>query len=334
MREMNHSYILKSRPAGEPAEANFEIVESPVAEPSDGQVLCKTLFLSLDPYMRGLMNAGRSYVQGVEVGSVMAGEAVSRVIASRHADFKEGDIVLSHSGWQEYAAMPAQSLRKLAPIPYPMSYYLGVLGMPGMTAYIGMLDIGQPKEGETVVVSAAAGAVGSVAGQIAKIKGCRVIGSAGSDDKCRLVTDQFGFDACINYKREPLLRALMRACPSGIDVYFDNVGGEMLETVLRLINLNARIPLIGLISQYNATEKVCGPNLMPILVNRATIKGMIVRDHYERYDEFLQQMKARLAEGRIKYHETVVEGLQNVPRAFIGLFHGQNIGKLVVKIAD
>ncbi len=320
---------------GEPTAGNFSLVESPMPALADGQVLCRTLFLSLDPYMRGRMNSGRSYVDPVEVGQPMCGGTISQVVQSRSDSFTPGDVVLSDSGWQEYAACAAGSLKKLPRQPWPLSYYLGVLGMPGMTAYVALLDIGQPRPGETVVISAAAGAVGSVAGQIAKIKGCRVVGTAGSDEKCRHVKETLGFDACINYKTEPLLRGLKRACPNGIDVYFDNVGGPTLETVLRLINIGARIPLVGMISQYNATELVGGPNLMSLLVKRATIRGMIVYDHVDRAEAFTRDVSQWLGEGKMKYREHMVEGgLAAVPQAFIGLFHGENIGKLVVKIAD
>ncbi|MFB3892303.1 MAG: NADP-dependent oxidoreductase [Phycisphaerae bacterium] len=334
MAYTNHQILLKSRPAGEPTAQNFELVERPVQSPAEGQVLRRTLFLSLDPYMRGRMNAGRSYVDPVEVGGVMCGGTVSQVVESKSPAFAAGDIVLGYDGWQEFGLDDGSSLRKIEMGKLPLSYALGVLGMPGMTAYVGMLDIGRPKAGETVVVSAASGAVGSVAGQIAKIKGCRVVGSAGSDAKCLYVTKELGFDACFNYKTEPMLRALKRACPAGIDVYFENVGGPMLEAVLRLANVGARIPLIGLISQYNATELVAGPNLMPVLVKRITIRGMIVGDHASRRDEFLRDMGRWLAEGKIKYRETVVEGLAAAPKAFIGLFHGENFGKLIVKVAS
>lgn len=332
---VNHQVLLACRPVGEPTESNFGLVENPISPLADGEVLCRTLYLSVDPYMRGRMNSGRSYVEPVEVGQPMCGETVSQVVESRASDFAAGDIVLTSSGWREYAACPGASLKKLPRQPWPLTYYLGVLGMPGLTAYVSMLDIGQPKPGETVVVSAAAGAVGSVAGQIAKIRGCRVVGTAGSDEKCRFVTETLGFDACINYKTESMLRALKRACPDGIDVYLDNVGGATLETVLRLINVGARIPLVGLISQYNATEMTPGPNLTPLLIKRATIRGMIVFDHGRRAADFTRDVSQWLAEGKMKFREQIVEGgLAAAPRAFIGLFHGENIGKMLVKVAD
>jgi NADPH-dependent curcumin reductase CurA len=331
---MNRQWLLRSRPMGLPTEGNFEWVERPMPEPGDGQVLCRTIYLSLDPYMRGRMSGMKSYTDPVSVGAVMCGGTVSQVVQSKSPLFHEGDYVLGYDGWQEYALSDAASLSRLPKEPFPLSYYLGVLGMTGMTAYVGLLDIGQPKEGETVVVSAAAGAVGSVVGQIAKIKGCRAVGTAGGDDKCRYVTGELGFDACINYKSEPLLRALKRACPDGIDVYYDNVGGDTLETVLRLINVFARIPLIGLISQYNATELLPGPNLMPVLVKRAKIQGMIVGDHADRRDAFLRDVSQWLTQGKLKYRQDIVKGLENAPAAFLGLFSGKNFGKLLVQMGQ
>jgi NADPH-dependent curcumin reductase CurA len=350
--EINRRIILKNRPVGEPTASDFELVEGPIPQPADGQALCRTIYLSLDPYMRGRMNAGASYAKPVEVGEAMCGGTVSQVVASRDASLAVGDFVLGSDGWQEYAVSPVQSLRKLGPPAFdisectaaniaavapapgaaPISYALGVLGMPGMTAYVGMLDIGQPKAGETVLVSAAAGAVGSAAGQIARIKGARVVGMAGSDEKCRWLTEELGFDAAINYKTQPLLRALRKTCPAGIDVYFDNIGGETLATVFRLMNVGARIPLIGMISIYNATELVPGPNLSPLLVKRAMIKGMIVSDHADRAADFQRDVSQWLREGKMRCRETIVEGLENAPKAFIGLFHGENIGKLLIKV--
>ncbi len=336
---VNRQWLLKSRPMGLPTEENFQLVEKPMPPLGEGEVLRRTLYLSLDPYMRGRMNAMKSYADPVDIGAVMCGGTVSEIVQSRHEGFAPGDVVLGYDGWQEYGVGAATGLQKLprgqgdqTPEDWPLSYYLGVLGMPGLTAYVAMLDIGRPKAGETVVISAAAGAVGSVAGQIARIKGCRVVGSAGSADKCRVCTEEFGFDACFNYKTEPLLRGLRKNCPDGIDVYLDNVGGEMLTVVLRLINIGARIPLVGMISQYNATELVAGPNLMPLLVKRALIQGMIVGDHAHRRDEFLRDVCGWLKDGRLKFRQTLVDGLAAAPRAFLGLFGGENIGKLVVKV--
>jgi NADPH-dependent curcumin reductase len=326
--------ILKDRPVGEPAAHHFELVERPMPEVAEGQVLRRTLFLSLDPYMRGRMSAMKSYAAPVDLGAVMVGGTVSQVVESRNPAFKSGDFVLGYDGWQEYGLSDGSGLKKMVDWRWPLSYALGVLGMPGMTAYVGMLDIGRPKPGETVVVSAAAGAVGSVAGQIAKIKGCRAVGTAGTDDKCEYVVKELGFDACINYKTQHVLRSLRKNCPDGVDVYFDNVGGPILEAVLRLINVHARIPLIGMISQYNATELSPGPNLVPLLFNRALIQGMIVNDHVDRRDAFLQDVSGWLREGKMKFREHVVEGLENAPAAFMGLFRGENFGKLLIKVAD
>ncbi|MDD4890861.1 MAG: NADP-dependent oxidoreductase [Phycisphaerae bacterium] len=329
----NRQILLKSRPVGEPTPANFECVDRPVPAPAAGGALVRTIYLSVDPYMRGRMNAGKSYADPVNIGDVMCGGTVGQVVESLDPTFKPGDLVLGDGGWQEFAALDGSRLRKLDANAAPISYTLGALGMPGMTAYVGMIDIGQPKAGETVVVSAAAGAVGSVAGQIAKLKGCRVVGIAGSDEKCRYVVESLGFDACINYKTEPLLGRLRKHCPGGIDVYFDSVAGSTLETILRLINVGARIPLIGLISLYNATELTPGPNLFPLLVRRAMIKGMIVSDHANRQPAFLADMTAWIRDGKVKVRETIVNGLENAPAAFIGLFRGENTGKMLVKVS-
>ena len=327
----NTQILFKSRPEGMPAEGNFEIVKSPMPE---GDVVRRTLYLSVDPYMRGRMSEQKSYAEGAKLGATMVGQTVSRVIESRNPKFAAGDSVLTWDGWQEYGASDGKDLRKVDPAIAPVSWYLGVLGMPGLTAYVGLLDIGKPKEGDTVVVSGAAGAVGSVAGQIAKIKECRVVGIAGSDKKCSYVCDELGFDECVNYRKDDFEDALKRATPDGIDVYVENVGGAILEAVLKRINVHARIPLIGLIAQYNDTKLRPGPNLTPILVNRALIQGMIVLDHTARSAEFLRDMALWIREGRITYREDVVRGLENAPRAFIGLFKGENLGKRVVQVAD
>ena len=326
--------ILKRRPMGEPKETDFELVEVPVPVPAEGQVLCRTVYLSLDPYMRGRTSEGPSYAEPVPLGGVMCGATVEQVVESRSPDLAPGDFVLGYAGWREWSVTGASHLRKLDPAAAPVSYALGTLGMPGMTAYVALLDIGRPKAGETVVISAAAGAVGSTAGQIAKIKGCRVVGIVGYDAKAEFITTELGFDAAVNYKTQPVRRALKKACPDGIDVYFESVGGAVFEAVLQLINVGARIPLVGMISQYNATEWPTGPSLLPVLVKRATIQGIIVSDHKDRQPEFLRDVGEWLREGRIKVRETVVAGLESAPRAFIGLFHGENIGKLVVKVGE
>jgi hypothetical protein len=330
----NQQILLKSHPVGEPKESDFARVETPIPEPGEGEVLNRTIYLSLDPYMRGRMSDRESYASPVELGSVMVGGTVSQVVKSNHPQFSAGDFVLSYDGWQAYGVSKGETLRKLDPNQAPISYALGITGMPGMTAYFALLDIGQPQAGETVVVSAASGAVGSVAGQIAKLKGCRVVGVAGSEAKCDYVVKELGFDACINRKTQDLSSALKTACPNGIDVYFDNTAGPILEAVLQQINLGARIPLVGLISQYNAENPPPGPNLMPLLVKRALIKGFLVSDYQHRQAEFVNDVSQWLQEGKLKYKEDVVEGLENAPHAFIGLLQGKNFGKLIVKVSD
>jgi NADPH-dependent curcumin reductase CurA len=333
MNESNTQVLFRSRPEGLPTEGTFEIVRSAVPTVGDGQVLRRTIYLSLDPYMRGRMSTARSYAEPAKLGEPMVGSTISEVVESRNPRYRAGDLVLGLDGWQAYAVCEGKGLRKLDPAEAPISYAVGVLGMPGLTAYVGLLDIGRPKEGETVVVSAAAGAVGSIAGQIAKIKGCRVVGTAGTDEKCAFVVNELGFDACINYKLEDLNAALKVACPGGIDIYFDNVGGAVLQAVLKRINVRARIPLIGLISQYNDAKPSPGPNLGSVLTNRALIQGMIIFDHFDRMPDFLRDMAQWLREGRIRYREDIIQGLENAPRAFIGLLQGENIGKRVIQVA-
>jgi hypothetical protein len=330
---MNRRIVLKRRPVGAPTPEDFELVEAPVEAPRDGQVLTRTIYLSLDPYMRGRMEgSGRSYATPVALGQVMVGGTVGEIVESRHPGFAPGDLVLGYDGWQSYAVSSGAGMRKLDPAVAPISTALGVLGMPGMTAYVGLLDIGRPQAGETVVVSAASGAVGAVVGQIARIKGCRVVGIAGAEAKCRYVVDELGFDACVSHRAVDLATQLQKACPSGIDVYFENVGGAVLDAVLTLINVNARIPLCGLISQYNVTQAPAGPNLRALLVNRALLKGFIISDHMDRLPDFLRDASQWMREGRLKYREDVVDGLENAPRAFIGLLEGRNFGKLLVRV--
>ena len=334
MTTMNRRVLLRRRPVGEPTPDDFEVVESPVPEPAAGQALLRTVWLSLDPYMRGRMDEGISYTgtPNPALGDVMVGGTVSEVIASNHRDLAVGDVVVGAQGWQAYAVAGPRGLRKIDPGVAPISTALGVLGMPGLTAYVGLLDIGQPRPGETVVVSAATGAVGAVVGQIAKIKGCRVVGVAGAQAKCDYAVKELGLDACVSHRAPSLDSALRAACPDGIDVYFDNVGGAVLAAVLRLINRNARIPLCGLISEYNARERPAGPNLRPILTQRALVKGFIVGDHTDRMADFLRDGSAWLREGRLRYREDVVEGLERAPEAFIGLLRGANFGKLLVRV--
>jgi len=331
---VNRQVVLRSRPVGMPKPGDFDLVESPLPSPKDGEVLCRTIYLSLDPYMRGRISGAKSYAASVEPGQVIVGGTVGEVVESRHPGLATGDVVLGYDGWQSHAVSKGGGLRKLDPKQAPVSTALGVLGMPGMTAYVGLLDIGQPKPGETVVVSAASGAVGSAVGQIAKIKGARAVGVAGSQDKCDYVVRELGFDACVNYKKGDLLASLKQACPNGIDVYFENVGGDVLRAVMQLLNQNARVPLCGLISEYNATESIPGPNLRPLLFNRALIKGFIVSDHMARMGDFVKDCGGWLRDGRLKHREDVVVGLEKAPEAFIGLLQGRNFGKLLVRVGE
>jgi len=330
---MNRQIRLKSRPAGMPAADNFEAVDSPMPALEDGDVLRRTTYLSIDPYMRGRMSDAASYAASLNLHDIMCGHTVSEVVESRNPAFRAGDMVTGYDGWQEFAVSKGKDLRKLDPRAVPVSTAIGVLGMPGATAYVGLLDIGQPKPGETVVVSAASGAVGSIVGQLAKVKGCRAVGIAGSPDKCRYVVEELGFDACINYKTDDLVPALGAACPGGADIYFENVGGKVFAAVLRVINRGARIPLCGMISQYNTTTDPGGPNLRALLVQRAMMKGFIVSDHADRFPAFLQEVTPLVRDGRIKYREDIVEGLDAAPSALIGLFEGRNFGKMLVRVS-
>jgi len=329
----NRQIRLKSRPSAAPTPENFELAAAPVPAVADGDVLRRTIYLSLDPYMRGRMSDAPSYAASVGLGEVMVGHTVSQVVESRNPEFQAGDLVTGYDGWQDYRVSNGKDLRKLDPKGPPISTAIGVLGMPGMTAYVGLIDIGQVKEGETVVVSAASGAVGAVVGQLAKTRGCRAIGIAGSPDKCRYVVDELGFDACLNYKTDDLVPALRAACPNGIDIYFDNVGGAVLAAAMRVLNRGARIPLCGMISEYNATSHPPGPNLRPLLVQRAMIKGFIVSDHADRAPAFIRECAPLVMSGRIKFREDIVDGLENASSAFIGLLEGRNFGKLLVRVS-
>ena len=328
---MNQQIRLKSRPAGEPTADNFELADAPVPTAGEGDVVRRTIYFSLDPYMRGRMSDAASYAQPVKIGEVMGAHTVSQVVESRNPAFKTGDFVTGYDGWQAYGVSNGKELRTLNPQLAPISTAIGVLGMPGMTAFVGLMDIGQPKAGETVVVSAASGAVGAVVGQLAKIKGCRAVGIAGSADKCKYVVEELGFDACINYKTDDLVPALKSACPGGVDIYFENVGGAVFAAILRVINKGARIPLCGIISEYNATGNPSGPNLRPLLVQRALIKGFIVSDHTDRAPAFMQEVAPLVASGRLKFREDIVDGIARAPEAFIGLLKGKNFGKLMVR---
>jgi NADPH-dependent curcumin reductase CurA len=332
----NRKIVLASRPVGEPTEANFKMVEGPVPKAGEGEVLLRTHFLSLDPYMRGRMSDAKSYAEPVPIGGVMEGGTVSEVLESHYSGLKAGDFVEGRTGWQTHAVVHGAGLRKLDAQLAPLSTALGVLGMPGMTAYTGLLNIGQPKAGETLVVAAASGAVGSIVGQIGKIKGCRVIGIAGGKKKCDFVVKEFGFDACIDHRDPRLPELLAEACPKGIDIYFENVGGAVFDAVFPLLNPFARIPVCGLIAGYNATELPPGPNMVPalmrtILVKRLTFRGFIVSDYAGQAQEFGRDVGVWIKEGKIKYLEDVVDGLENAPRAFQGLLRGENFGKLVVR---
>ncbi|BBK29607.1 hypothetical protein EDC65_0002 [Stella humosa] len=337
--EMNQRILLASRPEGRPALENFKIETVPVAEPGEGEVLLKILYLSLDPYMRGRMSNARSYAQPVAIGDVMEGGTVGRVVRSRHAGFAEGDIVLSHSGWQSYAVARGDHLRKLDPAAAPISTALGVLGMPGFTAYSGLLTIGQPKPGETVVVAAASGAVGSAVGQIAKIKGARAVGIAGGPEKCAFARNELGFDAVIDHRAPDIAAQLAAACPGGIDVYFENVGGDIFAAVFPLLNKFARIPVCGLIAQYNDTGPRPAPDRLPgfmreVLSRSLLIRGFIQREFADQRPAFYEEMAAWIASGQVRYREDIVDGLESAPEAFFGLLEGRNFGKLVIRVAE
>ncbi|MED5524916.1 NADP-dependent oxidoreductase [Gallaecimonas pentaromativorans] len=336
----NRQWVLASRPHGEPSPDNFRLEQSAIPEVTDGKVLLRTVYLSLDPYMRGRMSDAPSYAPPVALGELMVGGAVSRVVASKLDGFKEGDWVLGYTGWQDYALSDGAMLTNLGQQPGHPSYALGIMGMPGFTAYMGLLDIGKPKAGETLVVAAATGPVGATVGQIGKILGLRVVGVAGGEDKCRYATEQLGFDACIDHRSADFEAQLQAACPAGIDVYFENVGGKVFDAVLPLLNTGARVPLCGLVAQYNATSLPAGPDRLPLLMGtllkkRITMQGFIIFDDYgHRYGEFSAQMSQWLKEGRIQYREEVKDGLENAPALLVGLLKGENFGKLVVRVGD
>ena len=337
--KINRQIVLAKRPSGKPESTNFRLEESAIPVPEEGQVLCKTFYLSLDPYMRGRMNAGKSYAPPVEIDEVMGGGTVGQVIESKNSGFSAGDLVFGYGGWQEFWVQQGMELKKVDPQIAPISTATGVLGMPGVTAYTGLLNIGQPKKGETLVVAAASGAVGSVVGQIARIKGARAVGIAGSAEKCKYVKEELGFDACVNHNSPDFAEALKVACADGIDVYFENVGGKVFETVSPLFNDFARIPVCGIISAYNATELPPGPNLTPllmrdILVKRLTYRGFIVWDFASQEKEALTELANWIKEGKLHYREDIVDGLENAPEAFIGLLEGKNFGKLVIRVSD
>ena len=325
---------LKRYPEGLPTITDFELVAIDLPELNEGDVLVRNSHMSVDPYMRGRMREGKSYFTAFELNTPLDGQSVGEVIASNNPDFKTGDFVAGFGGWREHFIAQASDLSPIDPKLAPIQTFLGTLGMPGLTAYVGLLDIGRPQEGETVFVSAAAGAVGSIAGQIAKLKGCRTVGSAGSDEKVAWLEGEAGFDEAFNYKRvDDLATELAHRCPDGIDVYFDNVGGEHLQAAIANANFHSRITLCGMIGQYNATEAAPGPNnLMLAVGRRIALQGFIVSDHHERREAFYADMGNWIAAGKIKWRETIVTGLENAPDAFIGLFRGDNFGKMVVEL--
>jgi NADPH-dependent curcumin reductase CurA len=331
---VNRQFRLAARPVGSPKRSDWDFVTEPVADPGEGQMLVKVLYLSLDPAMRGWMNEGKSYIPPVGIGEVMRAGGVGKVVASRQPKFAAGDYVSGMTNVQDYCLTDGKGFAKIDPRLAPLPVYLNVLGMPGMTAYFGLLDVGAPKAGETVVVSGAAGAVGATVGQIAKLKGCRAVGIAGGQAKCDYVVGSLGFDACIDYKGGSVKDGLKQHCPKGVDVYFDNVGGDILDTVLTRLNRKARIVICGAISQYNSTTPIRGPsNYMSLLVNRARMEGMVVFDYADRYPVAVQEMGQWMREGKLISREDVVDGLETFPETLLRLFTGENLGKLVLRVA-
>jgi NADPH-dependent curcumin reductase CurA len=336
---INRQFRLKERPTGRVSEKNFDFSQETVPEISDGQALVRNLYLSLDPTMRIWMTDAPQYMPPVKLGDVMRGGGLGQVIDSKNKDYKKGDLVTGLVGWQDYSIassgdlMPPQVLPKLLPI--PLTSLLGPAGMTGLSAYFGLLEVGQPKKEETIVVSAAAGAVGSIVGQIGKIKGCRVVGIAGDDAKCQWLTSELGFDAAVNYKKEGWKKDLVKACPRGVDINFENVGGEIMNTVNALLNMKGRVVLCGLISGYNELDSSkAQADMRPILMKRAKIEGFIILDYAARFRDASLQLGTWIVQGKIKYKETIVEGLENAPNALNKLFDGENTGKLMIKIAD
>lgn len=337
--DKNRRLVLAERPKGEPTGNTLRLETAPVPEAAEGQMLLRTRYLSLDPYMRGRMSDAPSYAAPVEIGGVMVGGTVAEVVTSNVEGFVAGDLVLSFNGWQDYAVSDGQGVQKLEGVAHP-SWALGVLGMPGFTAWAGLTEIGRPKEGETIVVAAATGPVGATVGQIGKILGCRVVGIAGGPDKCAYAMNELGFDACIDHKAEDFAECLTDACPKGVDVYFENVGGKVFDAVLPLLNAHARIPLCGLVSQYNATALPDGPDrtgwlMGQILRKKITLRGFIIFDDFGHlYPDFARQMQQWIDSGQIKYREEVIDGLENAPEAFIGLLKGENFGKRVIRVSE
>ncbi|CAH8190411.1 NADP-dependent oxidoreductase [Vibrio aestuarianus] len=336
--QTNRRIVLASRPVGAPTANDFRLENAVKPTPAEGEVLLRSIYLSLDPYMRGRMSAAKSYADPVAIDDVMVGGTVCQVEVSNHPQFEQGEWVLAYTGWQDYALSNGQGLLKLGSNPTQPSHALGIMGMPGFTAYMGLLDIGQPKAGETVVVAAATGPVGATVGQIAKIKGCHVVGIADGEEKCRYATEVLGFDHCLDHKADNFAEQLAEACNQGIDVYYENVGGKVFDAVLPLLNTASRVPICGLISQYNATSLPEGPDRLSMLMGtlltkRIRMQGFIIFDDYgHRYNEFAADMTQWLSEGKVKYREQLVDGLENAPQAFIGLLEGKNFGKLVIQV--
>ena len=339
-KEHNRCIVFAGLPHGKPVSENFRLENTPIPEPTEGQVLLRTEYLSLDPYMRGRMSDAPSYAEPLQVNEVMVGGTVCQVEVSRHPDYKKGEWVLAYSGWQDYALSDGSGLTRLGETPQHPSYALGIMGMPGFTAYMGLLDIGQPKQGETLVVAAATGPVGATVGQIGKLKGCRVIGVAGGSEKCKYAKEVLGLDECLDHKSLDFADHLSQVCPRGIDIYFESVGGKVFDAVWPLLNTKARIPVCGLISQYNATKLPGEPDRLSllmgtILIKRLKIQGFIIFEDYgHRYDEFAKDMSKWISTGQIKTREHLVDGLENAPKAFMDMLDGQNFGKLIIRVND
>ncbi len=332
MANQNRQVLLKRRPTGAPTIADFTIADAPLPDPADGEVLVRGIYLSLDPYIRGRISGARSYAKPVEIGAVIEGRVVGEVARSYDPNFREGDFVLGGYGWQLYSVVPGHSLLRLDPAEAPLSTALGVLGMPGLTAYVGLSEIGRPQAGETVVVSAASGAVGTVASQLAKYSGARVVGIAGGAEKCRYVEAELGLEACIDHRSPALGDALDRACPNGIDVYFENVGGDVQQAAFARLNDFGRMIMCGMVAEYNDVAPRPGPNLMAAVRKRLKIQGFIVSDQWQRWDEYRALAAPLVRNGALRYREDIVDGLDNAPAAFIGLLQGRNFGKLLVRL--
>ena len=331
---MHHNIQIKlaETPTGTPEPKHFDVHKETMPDIKDGEFLSKTLYLSLDPYMRGQI-AGRHISGSVNPGDILRGEAICEVVKSKHPEFAIGDIVSYFAGWQQFSVSDGQQVSKIDPRISPPSLALGILGMPGLTAYAGLIDLGEPKEGDVLVVSSATGGVGSMVGQIGKVKGCQVVGIAGSAEKCKWAVENAGFDVCLNYREEDLPAALDKSCPDGVDIYFDNVGGNILETVMERLSLSARVVLCGLMAQYNLEERLPGTNPSNIIRSRATVRGMVVYDHFHKQKDFVEDVLNWLDDGLITYREDVTEGIENAPESFCRLMKGQNFGKTIIKVA-